>query len=405
MSELALYLFDDARARAWAPFSLTRPVGELLYGTLLQRERASLAWGAPCEGHLTSPELAGFEEPGAASVVGLSDLPEDRPTLLLSSRAVPEGAAPPLDQAATLVMGDTVVGWFLPDGHGAITDEHLLKPSEAEIGERVALTGAALTHPWDLVEGNPERLAADLRQRFADQPIASTPVGLDVLGDGVLSLGENVVIEPHAVFDTSEGDIRLEDGVTVKAFTRLAGPAWIGPGATLLGGSLSRLSVGPGCRVRGEVAASVLLGQTNKAHDGFLGHAYVGRWVNLGAGTTNSNLRNDYGAVRVPSSAGRVDTGLLKLGCLLGDHVKTGIGTMLNTGSVIGAGANLFGGTMPPALVPPFSWGAGSDLSEYRLDKFLEVADRVMARRNEALTDGMRGALCAAWERSRPDRA
>ncbi len=185
----------------------------------------------------------------------------------------------------------------------------------------------------------------------------------------------------------------------------LAGPAYAGPGTMLLGGSVSDVSIGPGCKVRGEVAHAIVLGDANKAHDGFLGHAYVGRWVNLGAGTTNSNLRNDYGTVRVQTVAGGVDTELFKLGCLIGDHVKTGIGTMLNTGTVVGAGSNLFGGMMPPSLVPPFSWGAGTDLVEYRLDKFLEVAERVMSRRGVELTDGMRALLGGAWERSRPDRS
>jgi hypothetical protein len=145
----------------------------------------------------------------------------------------------------------------------------------------------------------------------------------------------------------------------------------------------------------------VILGYSNKAHDGFLGHAYLGRWVNLGAFTTNSDLKNNYGPVRVGGAAGPVDTGLLKVGCFLGDHVKTGIGTLLNTGSVVGAGTNLFGGEMPPTWVPPFSWGSGSRLTEFRLDKFLEVAERAMSRRDVALDDEMIHLLTRAWETTR----
>jgi hypothetical protein len=141
----------------------------------------------------------------------------------------------------------------------------------------------------------------------------------------------------------------------------------------------------------------VLVAYVNKAHEGYLGHALVGRWVNLGALTTNSDLKNNYSTVTVWTPDGDVDTEQIKIGCYLGDHVKTGIGTLLNTGTVVGAGSNIFGGAMPPVAVPPFSWGSGSDLTEYRLDKFLETAERVMARRDVTLTAGMRQVLKAAW--------
>ena len=185
---------------------------------------------------------------------------------------------------------------------------------------------------------------------------------------------------------------------------RLVGPLWIGPGCKVFGGHVGTSSIGPICKVRGEIADSVLLGYVNKAHDGYLGHALLGRWVNLGAMTTNSDLKNNYGPVSVWTPDGPRNTGLMKVGCFLGDHVKTGIGTVLNTGTVVGAGSNLFGGAMPPTRVPAFSWGTGSDLSEYRLDKFLENAERAMDRRDVPLSEGMRRLFGRAWEASAPDR-
>jgi hypothetical protein len=145
------------------------------------------------------------------------------------------------------------------------------------------------------------------------------------------------------------------------------------------------------------VADSVLLGFVNKAHDGYIGHALLGRWVNLGAFTTNSDLKNNYRPVRVWTPDGDLDTGLLKVGCFLGDHVKTGIGTVLNTGTVIGAGSNVFGGLMPPSAVPPFSWGSGPDLRDHALDKFLVTAAHAMGRRGQELTTGVRLVLEQAW--------
>ncbi|HEU0077429.1 MAG TPA: hypothetical protein VFQ76_07250, partial [Longimicrobiaceae bacterium] len=202
----------------------------------------------------------------------------------------------------------------------------------------------------------------------------------------------------------SEGPIWLDEGAKVRAFTRMAGPVYVGRGSTVLGGSLEACAIGPVCKIRGEFAESVALAYVNKAHDGHIGHAYLGAWVNLGAETTNSDLKNNYGTVRLWTPEGETDTGEIKMGCFLGDHVKTGIGLLLNTGTVIGAGSNLYGAAMPPRYVPPFSWGTGEELTAYRVDKFLEVAERAMGRRDVAMSEGMREQLGRAWARGRPDR-
>jgi hypothetical protein len=157
--------------------------------------------------------------------------------------------------------------------------------------------------------------------------------------------------------------------------------------------------------VRGEVADSVFAGFINKAHDGYIGHALLGRWVNLGAFTTNSDLKNNYRPVRVWTPDGERDTQMLKVGCFLGDHVKTSIGTVLNTGTVIGAGSNVYGGIMPPTVVPPFSWGSGPDLRDHQCDKFMQTAERAMARRDLALTPGVRRILQEAWRATAGRRA
>ncbi|MEJ2206961.1 MAG: hypothetical protein P8170_22980, partial [Gemmatimonadota bacterium] len=161
----------------------------------------------------------------------------------------------------------------------------------------------------------------------------------------------------------------------------------------------------PVCKVRGELTDSVLLGFVNKAHDGHLGHAMLGCWVNLGAGTSNSDLKNNYSPVRVWTLDGERDTGMVKVGCFIGDHVKTGIGTMLNTGTVVGAASNIFGAQMPPPVVPPFSWGSGTDLRDYRFESFMETAERSMARRARKLTPGTRRILTRAWQETRVRRA
>ncbi len=158
-------------------------------------------------------------------------------------------------------------------------------------------------------------------------------------------------------------------------------------------------AIGDECRVHGEVVSTILLGHCNKSHDGFLGHSYLGRWVNLGAGTITSNLKNTYGSVNAWTAKGEIDTGLQFLGTLFGDHAKTGIGTPFTTGSMVGAGANVFGAVMPPKVVSPFSWGERAPYSTYRLDKFLEAAGRMMSRRHVELSERQKKLLAAAHER------
>ncbi|HEX7089765.1 MAG TPA: putative sugar nucleotidyl transferase [Longimicrobiales bacterium] len=405
MAERALVLFDDAEAQAWMPLVLTRPAGELRFGALTQRERGERVLRAPCIGHLTAMRLTGFDEPGAAPVLDPARLPRDRDLILLSSRVVLSWRGQPTlppSRPAPLVVGDEICGWFLPAGAEPPPAEALLQPAlyRLEGHDPVQLEGETLSRIWELITRNDEQVGRDIAGLF---PAAgsSPPPGVHVLGAHPLILGQGVSIEPGTLLDLRAGPIWLDDGCAIRAFTRLAGPAYVGKGTTVLGGGLAAVSIGPVCKVRGEVEESVILGYTNKAHDGYLGRSYVGAWVNLGALTTSSNLKNNYGTIRVWTPAGEMETGEIKLGCLLGDHVKTGIGTLLNAGTVVGAGSNLFGSAMPPKLVPPFSWGTGTELGEYQLDKFLAVAEVVMRRRDVMLTPGQREVLRAAWKEGR----
>jgi UDP-N-acetylglucosamine diphosphorylase / glucose-1-phosphate thymidylyltransferase / UDP-N-acetylgalactosamine diphosphorylase / glucosamine-1-phosphate N-acetyltransferase / galactosamine-1-phosphate N-acetyltransferase len=407
MSATQLILFDDRTARAWEPFALTRPAGELLFGTATLRARAERAMGLRCAEHVAAEHLVGFEEAGAPSVVAVPSATANARVFLCSRAVLEAGAADSVERwdgrAATLTVDGQPVGWMVPAGSAAPDAESLLDPGAVDSSAMLDLPGSVLRNVWELVSLNPDQIARDLRTRFRGLPEVRLPDGVHRLGDDVLAVADDVRIEPGVVLDTRSGPIRLEPGSAVRAFTRLAGPAWIGPGSTLLGGPIEAVSIGPVCRVRGELAESICLGYTNKQHDGHIGHAYLGRWVNLGAETTNSDLKNNYGTIRMWTPEGPVDTGLIKLGSLLGDHVKTGIGLLLNTGTVIGAGSNLYGAEMPPTHVPPFSWGSGSELTEYRVDKFLEVAERAMGRRDVDLPVSMRRLLerAAGLARSR----
>lgn len=402
-----LILFDDRTAREWMPFVLTRPAGELRFGAYTLRERVERAFGAACAGHLTDPELSDFEEPDAAPALDPATMSVDRDLLLVTSRYVPApDQTPPTwpDRPATLLAGSEPVGWYLPAGSALPPADALLDPAAASLPAATSLPvhGFTLRGVWELVTRAHEVLASDVNAAAATRAPFETGPGVHRLGDAPLVVGERVQIEPEVVLDLRSGPIWLDDDATIRAFTRLAGPAYVGKGSALLGGHYDGVVIGPGCKVRGELEASTILGYSNKAHDGFLGHSYVGSWVNLGAMTTTSDLKNNYHTIRLELPSGAVDTGEIKLGCLIGDHVKTGIGTLLNTGSILGAGSMVVGPTLPPKGVAPFTWWTDGTAAGYDPEKFLETVEVVMARRNRQLTERQRNLLRTAWQRTRP---
>ena len=400
---ISLYLFDDRQAQGWAPLSLTRPCGELLHGCLTARQRAELIFGTKCRAHISRTALVGFDEPGAPPVIAREGIASSGTRILISSRAVlafQEFDLP--TKSVRICIDGNPVGWVVASGD-PIPSELWLRNPEAETSEAadLELRGSILNHPWDLLAANHNRITDDIRELFdQDHP---TP-GAHRVGPHQVSLGEEAIIEAGVHLDLRSGPIRIDSGVRVEGPARLKGPLYVGQDSTILGGSVGTSSIGPVCRVRGEVADSVFLGYGNKAHEGYIGHALVGRWVNLGAFTTNSDLKNNYTSVRIWTPKGDEDSGLIKVGCFIGDHVTTGIGTLLNTGTVIGAGSNVFGGLMAPSVVPPFSWGSGEDLEDHRLEKFLQTAERVMARRGQKLTSGMEKVLRIAWDKTEKRR-
>lgn len=277
----------------------------------------------------------------------------------------------------------------------AFTDGSLtLEGLEVGTGSVGDLHGWWMDEVWDFIRLLPEQLASDIEQlAVQSESRASTALPAHVIQLGTHRVVlEEAELEPHVILDASDGPIMIKRGSHVRAFTRITGPCYIGEDVNVMGGDITGCSIGNVSKVRGELSSTVLIGHSNKGHDGFVGHSYLGRWVNLGAGTITSNLKNTYGTVSLWTPSGVRDTGMQFLGTMFGDHVKTGIGLRLTTGTVLGAGANVYG-EMPPKAVAPFSWGDGTPYSVYRADKFVETAARMMARRHVELTDGARRHL------------
>ena len=390
---ISLYLWDDRRARGFLPYALTRPAGELRAGAVLCRERWEHAFESHAIGFVGAPHLADFEEPGAPRAV--RSVPAG--AVLVNARCLPSLGGVGETAAVRWSCAGRTAAVQLP--HEMSADELLALESLDDVatdGRTAELLGRWLDGTWDLVASLPAQLADDIHALAGTIATDGVPAGATVIGDDAVLVERGAVVEPMVVLDASAGPILIRRGASVQSFTRLVGPCYVGEGAAVLGGRLTATSIGPRCKVAGEVSTTIFHSFANKGHDGFVGHSVVGRWANLGAGTTTSNLKNTYGTVQLQLPHGRQETGMQFLGTLVGDHAKTGIGTMLTTGTVLGAGANVFGGVMPPKLVPPFAWGGTPPFEIFELDRFLTVAERVQARRDQPLGAAQRRQLAAA---------
>lgn len=385
-----LYLLEPTSpGAAWMPFTGVRPICELRAGAWRIRERWEGVLGIEARAILGT-HVAGFHEMDEPQVQAPG--PITGPAIVCRSDFAPSGHAPDLpDGTRRLVHEGATVAWIVPDGATwtAPNDDG----ASAEI-DGILLQGAA-----DLVSALELFLPGDVLTAIGDVHPDPIPEGTTILGapGDVVLAGAHV--EPGVVFDVRNGPVFIEEGAEVRHGTRLEGPCFIGPHARILGGFIRVSYVGAWCVVRGEVSHTLFLGFANKAHDGFVGHSVVGHWVNLGAGTTTSNLKNTYGPIRLDLPGGRVETGRQYLGTLLGDHAKAAIGTMFSTGSVIGAGANVFGSGRPPKFVPPMAWGEASGVTMSK-EGFLAIAERVLPRRNVEVTSARRAALEALWDRT-----
>ncbi len=247
-------------------------------------------------------------------------------------------------------------------------------------------------YTWDLVLERPEQITRDFAAagRGGIEGTVEEPSAIRGSKDEVY-IGPDALVHPMVVIDATEGPVYIDEGVEVHPFTRIEGPAYIGK-KTILFGTKCREgnSIGPVCRVGGEVEESIIHAHSNKYHDGFLGHAYVGEWVNLGALTTNSDLKNDYSDVTVVLDGKRpIDTGSRKVGSLIGDHVKTSIATLLNTGSYLGAMALVAGTGKPlPKFIPSFAWFLEGVVTKgFGKGKLYQTAKMAMGRRKLEWTE------------------
>lgn len=395
-------IFEGSRWDGFAPVSLTKPSFMLTSGmtTLLdkqirffQPERLTL-WVRPqMEEYCRKLVLPRLSVPAHVNVPL-----DEKPAVLLSARTLMLSRY----QVPEVFSVATEDDQFIPEAYvkepGLSHEDALHRSARWEKLlqlPRVQRQSRWTRYLWDLISWNEESIVSDsIRWRENAHP---HPKGAyHMVSDEDVVIAEEAKIQPGVVLDASKGPIAIDRFATVGANSVLQGPCYVGAYSLVMPLALIRpgTTIGSHCKVGGEISNSIFTGFINKSHQGYVGDSYIGHWVNLGAGTTTSNLKLTYGQISMHVPGGPVPTGRRLMGALVGDHTKTAIETRLNAGSYIGCCAMLAGAGLTPNFVRSFTfWKGGEKLEPFRLDKAMEVAARVYERRERTFGEVERGVM------------
>lgn len=379
MSGFQLVLFDDDSRDQFLPLAWSKPIADFRIGIFTIREK----WEQRLKSQSTSATadyLEAFNFPFTPDAT--------KQNLWINGRVVPtaELAIEVLSLQANeaLIKGEMLVALnrgndisrLVLNGKDHLAGNFSVKQSN--------ISAIVLHRIHDIFTNNGKAIVEDfeLLKGHTSEKLSSTNT---IIGTHPVFVGKNVVAEA-CTFNTSKGPIYIGDNAEIMEGCNVRGPLAICEGAVLKMGAkiYGDTTIGPGCKIGGEVSNTVIFGNSNKAHDGFIGNSVIGEWCNLGADTNCSNLKNNYGEVSVWNYAigGNENTGLQFHGIIMGDHAKCGINTMFNTGTVIGMAANIFGGGFPAKHIPDFIWGGTNGIEEYQIEKAIETIQRVYDRRN-----------------------
>lgn len=380
-------LFDDAGWSDLAPLTLTRPACEIRMGILTIKEK----WQYFLKKDITclSPIYLAEKFPFFIN--------EKFASVYMNGRLCPDevlvNEIKKLKPSQSLYRNNILLAYCAKD-----VDDSFLDFEKKESKSKATI----LNHPWDIFKNNGTELERDFALITKGRKSKPLSKSNRVYGKNKLFIESGAQVE-MATFNTQNGSVYIGkdavvmEGALIRGGFALCGHSEVKMGAKIYGPT----TIGPYSKIGGEISNSVIFGYSNKGHDGFLGNSVLGEWCNLGADTNNSNLKNNYAEVKAwnYTQEKMIGTGLQFCGLIMGDHSKTGINTMLNTGTVAGVNANIFGGGFPPTYIPSFSWGGQEGGEKYELKKAYEVAQRVMERRNVPLTEADKNILAHIWKK------
>jgi UDP-N-acetylglucosamine diphosphorylase/glucosamine-1-phosphate N-acetyltransferase len=317
------------------------------------------------------------------------------------------------DDDAVYINGNNIVAAILSGSNLQTFKESLPETftvSSFKSFPKKEIDAGIIIYPWDLVNNNGSQISLDfnlLNRKNSNVRLKGTIYeGATLLNQDEIFIGEGSKIKPGVVLDAESGPIYIGKNVTIYPNAVIEGPSFIGDESKIKIGAkiYENTSIGPVCKVGGEVEASIIHSHSNKQHDGFLGHSYIGMWTNLGADTNNSDLKNNYSNVRVFINGEEVDSNSMFVGLIMGDHSKCGINTMFNTGTVVGVSCNVFGSGYPSKYLPSFSWGGSESVKLFDLEKSIQVAAKVMQRRKIEMTNNDENLFRKVFELTMEER-
>lgn len=375
-------LFDDEATRKnLLPLTFTRPISEIRIGILTIKQKWDKSLNTTCSyitpSYLTTkfPNLNVTE----ACFINSSICPDKELIEAITTLKTGQG----ISRNGTLIAYNGSFNLL----------EHINTINTTEYKNNLFV----VENVWDIFQKNAEAIKRDFDLLTANQmslPLSNTVTVIGKRNLVFLSAGAKA---EACSLNTTAGPIFLGEEAEIMEGSAVRGPFALCEHSSLKLNTkiYGATTIGPHCKVGGEVNNSVIFGYSNKAHDGFLGNSVIGEWCNLGADTNNSNLKNNYSNVKLYNylQQKQIDTGLQFCGLIMGDHSKSGINTMFNTGTVVGVGSNIYGGGFPPTHIPNFSWGGSDGLVPYHLDKLFETAERVFERRGLKFDEVEKGIL------------
>lgn len=368
-------LFDGAVRQALLPFTFTRPVADIRIGILTIREKWEKYLGYTTTTLTEEYLMEKFPmvEMEKNIMINSSFLPNEILTEMITN----------LEPNQAVFHNDDVIAFYTEDSQEEV---------DFDLYEIIEYTDDCIKieHTWDIFKKNDIALREDFDLLTEGRTSQSIPKSVNVIAPENIFIEEGARLE-FVTLNASTGPIYIGKNSEIMEGTVIRGPFALGEEAQVKLGTkiYGATTVGPHCRVGGEISNSVLFAYSNKGHDGFLGNSVLGEWCNMGADSNNSNLKNNYEEVKLWSyeAEAMIKTGLQFCGLMMGDHSKCGINTMFNTGTVVGVCANIYGGGFPKNFIPSFSWGGADGFTEYIPEKAFATAKMVMSRRNIPFTE------------------
>ena len=400
---MQICFFTDEKASNFLPLTLTRPLDDLRLGILTIREKWEAVLKPTSVSRILENQLKGVFD---------SDNISEEHCLWLNSRYLPTFDL--IQQIKNLEVGDflfeeTILVAALINDKDSLRafENHVIPNPDTGKTHQLNIEPDSITHFWDLLSHNAKQIKADLahfnysplhKSKFATACISKNP--------DQIFIADSATIEPGVILIADNGPIFIGSEVTIEAGAILKGPvaickkSTVKMGAQVFGGS----TVGPVCKVAGEINNVIFHSYSNKAHDGFMGNSVIGQWCNFGAGTITSNLKNNYGMVKLPhwETGNTSDEGVQFLGTIMGDHSKTAIGTTLNTGTICGVSSNILNSGFPPKVIRSFSWVSDNGVMEYRFNHAINTMRKMMERRGIELNESYEKMMNSIF--SQPNR-